>query len=199
MARCYLFSIGASPIMSTNNEEVDDIAKINSAMVLNMGTLSPSMAETMSIAMKSNHNLGNPVIFDPVGAAATEYRRVHTKKYLESGTVTVLKGNTGEILYIAERGGKSRGVDSVGGNGGEENAAIAVKETAQKYNCIVAMTGEVDYVSDGNRVFAIENGDELLACITGSGCMVSSIVGCFTAGKKNKFINLFILTSNFEH
>ncbi|KAI7847074.1 Hydroxyethylthiazole kinase family-domain-containing protein [Circinella umbellata] len=181
-------AVGASPIMSTNDEEVNDIAKINGSMVLNMGTLSPNMAETMLIAMKSNQDLGNPIVFDPVGAAATEYRRVHTKKFLESGTVTVLKGNTGEILYIAERGGKSRGVDSVGGNGGEENAAMAVKETAQKYNCIVAMTGKIDYVSDGHRVFAIENGDDLLACITGSGCMVSSIVGCFTAVNRDNYL-----------
>ncbi|KAI9249475.1 Hydroxyethylthiazole kinase family-domain-containing protein [Phascolomyces articulosus] len=181
-------AVGASPIMSTNTEEVDDIAAINGAMVVNMGTLSQSMSEAMSTAMESNTKLGNPVIFDPVGAAATEYRRVMTQKYLDVGHLTVLKGNTGEILYIAQRGGQSRGVDTVGGTGGEANAAAAVKETAQKYGIIVAMTGEIDYVSDGERVFAIDNGDALLASITGSGCMVSSIVGCFTAVNRENYL-----------
>ena len=168
--------------MSTNAQEVDDLAAINGAMVLNMGTLSPVVSSVMFDAAHANAKLGNPVIFDPVGAGASKYRREMTQRFLNECKLAVLKGNTGEILHIANRGGQSRGVDSMGDNGGEKNAAAAVKETAQKYGCVVAMTGPIDYISDGDHVFAIENGHPLLACITGSGCMVSSIVGCFTAG-----------------
>ncbi|KAI9497271.1 Hydroxyethylthiazole kinase family-domain-containing protein [Zychaea mexicana] len=181
-------AVGASPIMSTNTEEVDDLAAINGAMVVNMGTLSPTMSDAMFAAMHSNAKNGNPVIFDPVGAAASKYRREMTQRFLDECKLAVLKGNTGEILYIANRGGQLRGVDSMGDNGGETNAATAVMETAKKYGCVVAMTGAIDYVSDGSRVFAIENGNPLMACITGSGCMVSSIVGCFTAVNRENYL-----------
>ncbi|KAI8144185.1 Hydroxyethylthiazole kinase family-domain-containing protein [Fennellomyces sp. T-0311] len=181
-------AVGASPIMSTNPQEVEDLAAVNGAMVLNMGTLSPVVSEVMFQAAHANAKLGNPVIFDPVGAGASKYRREMTQRFMTDCKFAVLKGNAGEILHIANRGGQSRGVDSMGGNGGEENASAAVKEAAQKYGCIVAMTGPIDYISDGNRVFAIENGDPLLACITGSGCMVSSIVGCFTAVNRDDYL-----------
>ncbi|KAI7882833.1 TMP-TENI-domain-containing protein [Lichtheimia hyalospora FSU 10163] len=179
-------AVGASPIMSTNFEELKDLAAVNGAMVLNMGTL--NNIQTMFAAAHANFERGNPVIFDPVGAGATQFRKTTTQRFLNECNLTVIKGNGGEILSMAGRGGASRGVDSVGDIGGEENAVAAVKELAQKNNCVVAMTGPIDYVSDGKRVYAIENGDPLLACITGSGCMVSSIVGCFTAANRNDYL-----------
>ncbi|KAI9321648.1 Hydroxyethylthiazole kinase family-domain-containing protein [Dichotomocladium elegans] len=179
-------AVGASPFMSTKFEELEDVAKMNGAMVLNMGTLDD--IQTMIAASKANAARGNPVIFDPVGAGATEFRKTTTQRFLRECDLTVIKGNGAEILSIAGRGGASRGVDSIGDNGGEANAAMAVKELAEKQGCVVAMTGPIDYVSDGKRVFAIENGHSLLPCITGSGCMVSSIVGCFTAANRNDYL-----------
>jgi hydroxyethylthiazole kinase len=38
-------------------------------------------------------------------------------------------------------------------------------------------------VSDGERVLAVANGHELLATVTGTGCMSSALTGCFLAAK----------------
>lgn len=123
-------AVGASPIMSTNFEELKDLAAVNGAMVLNMGTL--NNIQTMFAAAHANFERGNPVIFDPVGAGATQFRKTTTQRFLNECDLTVIKGNGGEILSMAGRGGASRGVDSVGDNGGEENAVAAVKELARK-------------------------------------------------------------------
>ncbi|KAI8377530.1 Hydroxyethylthiazole kinase family-domain-containing protein [Radiomyces spectabilis] len=178
-------AVGASPIMSTNREEMEELAAVNGALVLNMGTLND--ISTMILAAQANARHGNPVVLDPVGTGATQFRRTTTDRFLKECDLTIIKGNGGEILSMAGRGGRSRGVDSVGQTD-EENAVLAVKELAQKHGCIVGMTGPIDYISDGKRVFAIENGDQLMPCITGSGCMATSVVACFAAANRSDYL-----------
>ncbi|CAO3658297.1 unnamed protein product [Umbelopsis ramanniana] len=175
-------ALGASPIMATHPEDVKDLASVNGAMVLNMGTVDETITNSMVLAAQENVIHGHPVIFDPVGACATNLRRKVSARFLQECEFTVIKGNAGEILGLAGKTGKSRGVDSVG-TYDESIAAQAVKELATKHKCVVGMTGVIDYVSDGQRVIALENGHELMASITGSGCMATTVVGCFAAGK----------------
>ncbi|KAG1216010.1 hypothetical protein G6F35_010047 [Rhizopus arrhizus] len=171
-------AVGASPIMSTNRAEIDDLAKVNGAMLLNMGTLND--IDTMIFAAQANHKYGHPVVLDPVGCGATSFRKEILTRFLDECKLSVIKGNTGEILSMAGIEGKSRGVDSIG-NCEESLMVDTVKYLARKNGCIIGMTGPTDYVSDGDRVFAIENGSPFLPLITGSGCLVSSVVACFVA------------------
>ncbi|KAI9288545.1 Hydroxyethylthiazole kinase family-domain-containing protein [Umbelopsis sp. AD052] len=173
-------ALGASPIMATHPEDVKDLAAVNGAMVLNMGTVDETITNAMVLAAQENVIHGNPVIFDPVGAVATNLRKKVSARFLQECEFTVIKGNAGEILGLAGKGGKSRGVDSVGTDD-ESIAAQAVRELALKHKCVVGMTGVIDYISDGQRVIALENGHELMASITGSGCMATTVVGCFAA------------------
>ncbi|KAI8086462.1 Hydroxyethylthiazole kinase family-domain-containing protein [Halteromyces radiatus] len=183
-------AIGASPIMSTNRVEMEELAKVNGAMVLNMGTLND--IDTMILAAQVNNRHGNPVVLDPVGCGATTFRKQTVQRFLNEARMTIIKGNGGEILSMANRGGRSRGVDSLG-NVDEKIAILAVKELAQQHQCIVAMTGPIDYISDGVRTYAIENGDPMLACITGSGCMVTSVVACFAAANRLDYLMATIM------
>ncbi|KAK4509034.1 DNA helicase [Mucor velutinosus] len=178
-------AVGASPIMSTNRQEMEELAAVNGAMLLNMGTLND--VDTMILAAQANVRHKNPVVLDPVGCGATKFRRETLTRFLNECDLTVIKGNAGEILSMAGLGGKSRGVDSVGSND-EQLMVNAVKTLARQNNCVIGLTGPTDYVSDGERVFAIENGDALLPLITGSGCMVSSIVACFTAANRDDYL-----------
>ncbi|KAL9550837.1 hypothetical protein MBANPS3_004544 [Mucor bainieri] len=178
-------AVGASPIMSTNRQEMEELAAVNGAMLLNMGTLND--VDAMILAAQANARHKNPVVLDPVGCGATKFRRETLARFLSECDLTVVKGNAGEILSMAGLGGKSRGVDSVGNND-EQLMVDAVKTLARQNNCVIGLTGPTDYVSDGERVFAIENGDALLPLITGSGCMVSSIVACFTAANRDDYL-----------
>lgn len=178
-------AVGASPIMSTNAQELEELAAVNGAMLLNMGTLND--VDMMIRAAQVNARNNNPVVLDPVGCGATTYRKETVQRFLDECDLTVIKGNAGEILSLAGLGGKSRGVDSVGEN--EEKVMVdAVKLLAKQNNCVIGLTGSTDYISDGNRVFAIDSGDAYLPLITGSGCMVSSIVACFAAANKDDYL-----------
>ncbi|KAI9281519.1 Hydroxyethylthiazole kinase family-domain-containing protein [Sporodiniella umbellata] len=178
-------AIGASPIMSTNLSEVEDLAKVNGAMLLNMGTLND--INTMIAAAKMNHQYGKPVVLDPVGCGATQFRKKVLKQFLEECKLSVIKGNAGEILSMAGVDGKSKGVDSIGSTS-ESVIVESIKGLAKQIGCIIGMTGPTDYISDGEKVFAIENGAPLLPLITGSGCLVSSIVACFTAANSENVL-----------
>lgn len=171
--------------MSTNRQELDQLAAVNGAMLLNMGTLND--IDMMILAAQVNARNKNPVVLDPVGCGATTFRKETLARFLNECDLTVIKGNAGEILSMAGLGGKSRGVDSVGEN--EEQVMVnAVKLLARQNNCVIGLTGPTDYVSDGDRVFAIDNGHAYLPLITGSGCMVSSIVAGFAAANKDDYL-----------
>jgi hydroxyethylthiazole kinase len=144
------------------------------ALVLNIGTLSPQWVEAMIAAGRAARAAGTPVVLDPVGAGATRYRTDTAKRILSEVDVTVLRGNQGEVATLAGVAAEVRGVESIGVDG--EPAELA-RSAARSLGLIAAVTGA------GERVLAVENGHELLASVTGTGCMSSAITGCFLAAK----------------
>lgn len=116
--------------MSTNRQELEELAAINGAMLLNMGTLND--VDAMILAAQANAKHKNPVVLDPVGCGATKFRKETLARFLNECKLTVIKGNAGEILSMAGLGGKSRGVDSVGDN--EEQVLVKAVKTLAKQN-----------------------------------------------------------------
>lgn len=167
---------GGSPVMSDAAKDVPEMVRLASALVLNIGTLRPRTVDSMIIAGKEANDAGVPVILDPVGAGATSYRTESVRRILNTIDVSVIKGNAGEIGVLAGTGGDVRGVDSMSE---PENCEDTVKALAGDTSTIVAMTGPIDYVSDGKRVVVLKNGHDYLECVSGTGCMVSSVVGCY--------------------
>jgi hydroxyethylthiazole kinase len=121
-----------------------------------------------------------PVVLDPVGAGATRYRTETAKQILAEVDVTVLRGNQGEVATLVGVAAEVRGVESIGTD--DEPADLA-QVAGRSLGLVASVTGVVDHVSDGDRSFAIANGHELLAAVTGTGCMSSAITGCFLAAK----------------
>ncbi|KAG0257873.1 hypothetical protein DFQ27_004907 [Actinomortierella ambigua] len=182
-------ALGGSPIMAPSAAEAEDLSKVVSSVVLNIGTLTDSFVDCMLVAGKHANAQHKPVILDPVGAGATSLREATTRRILNHVHVDIIKGNAGEIATIAKLVGceteaiAMRGVDSVGG--GFADPANVVKAVAKRERCVVAMTGKVDYVSDGERTVAIDNGHEYQGRITGSGCMIASSIASFAAISPN--------------
>ena len=166
---------GGSPIMTDEMKDVVDISKIASAVVLNMGTLNVRTVDSMLLAGKVANENGVPVIFDPVGAGASRYRNEVADRILKNVKVAVIKGNAGEIGFLSGTGGEVKGVDSVSAS----NEVAAVESLARKYNCVVAMSGKVDYVSDGKTTVKLSNGHDFMGCVSGTGCMLAAVVGCY--------------------
>lgn len=180
-------AIGASPIMADSVEEASDIVSISSSLVLNIGTLNRNIMEAMITAGKSANLKGIPVILDPVGAGASKLRNDTVRKLIDEVKISVIRGNISEIRYISGLSASTKGVDASESDSNSDAGAVAA-QLAAKLGCVVAITGKVDVVSDGNRQVHIENGHELLASVTGTGCMCSSLVGSFCgAAPENPF------------
>jgi hydroxyethylthiazole kinase len=174
-------ALGALPVMAHAPEEVEEMAALAGALVLNIGTLSPPWVEAMLAAGRAANAADVPVVLDPVGAGATSYRTKTARRILDEVDVAVVRGNAAEIATLAGRDAEIRGVESIGAR---DSAAELAGAAAQALETVAAVTGEVDQVSDGERTIAIANGDPLLATITGSGCMATAITGCFLAVRR---------------
>ncbi len=177
-------STGALPVMAHAEEEVEEMVSIASAFVINIGTLTPDLIESALKAAKKANERGIPVILDAVGAGATRLRTDSTLKILEGSRVSVLKGNAGEIATLAGAGAEVKGVESIVAEGKPEDHGSLL---AGKYCCTVAITGPQDVVTDGSRTFRILNGHPRMGEVVGTGCMSSSVIGCFVSVSDDVF------------
>jgi hydroxyethylthiazole kinase len=176
-------ALGALPVMAHAREEVEEMVGLAGALVLNIGTLSPHWVEAMIAAGKAANAAGIPVVLDPVGAGATTYRTDTTKRILSEVDVTVLRGNQGEVATLVGVDAEVRGVESIGTDG---DASEVARLAGSNLGLVASVTGVVDHVSDGVRLLSVANGHELLATVTGTGCMSSAITGCFLAAKPDE-------------
>ena len=173
-----LLALGASPLMSANVEEMDEVPSLSQALVINIGTLIGKEREAMRLAGKAANAKGIPVVLDPVGVGATSYRRETINQLLKEIQFTLIRGNAGEIATIAGETWQAKGVDA--GQGEVDLKAVA-QRVAQDYGCVVLISGKVDIVSDGKRTATVHNGTPLFPKITASGCLLSAVCAAFLA------------------
>mgnify|MGYP001175522346 FL=1 len=173
-----LLAIGASPVMAHAADEVREMVALAGALVLNIGTLSPPWIDAMFAAGHAARARRQPVILDPVGAGATRLRTTTALRLLDEVNPTIVRANASEILSLAAAGGATKGVDSTRGVDEARDTAIAI---ARQAGAVVAVTGAEDFVTDGERRLRVGNGHPLMARVTGTGCVCSSLVGAFAA------------------
>ncbi|KAJ2726342.1 thiamine biosynthetic bifunctional enzyme [Coemansia sp. Benny D115] len=171
-------ALGGSPIMSRAPDEQQDLSTAISALLINIGTIDQQQIPGIRQAMKHAQLNRTPIVLDPVGVGASEFRKQVIQELLRDYSVDVIKGNAAEISSLLDSQEVSqKGVDSLGK--GFANPSAAVRTLSLRHRCLVVMTGEIDYVSDGASVFAIHNGHALQASITGSGCMAGTAIATF--------------------
>ncbi|WP_153127080.1 hydroxyethylthiazole kinase [Peribacillus tepidiphilus] len=173
-----LLALGASPVMAYAHEEVADMAKIASALVLNMGTLDETVVESIIIAGKSANENNVPVVFDPVGAGATPYRTESARRILREVKVNVLRGNAAEVANVIGEEWAIKGVDAGNGTG---NVVSLAQKAARQLRCITVLTGKEDVITNGDTTYVVGNGHPILTKVTGTGCLLSSVIGAFYA------------------
>ena len=180
-----LLACGGSPIMSDEPEDVTDITSICRALNINIGTLHKTSIEAMLKAGKKSNELGHPVLLDPVGAGASALRTNTAVKLMKELKLTVIRGNISEIKTLALGSGTTKGVDAdVADKVTDENLDDSirfVKNFAKESGTIVAVTGAIDLVSDGEKCYVIRNGRPEMGQITGTGCQLSGMMTAFVA------------------
>lgn len=177
---------GATPIMSECPEEFDDLSKIpGSGLLVNMGMATEEGIAMFQKAIRAYNAQGKPVVFDPVGAGATSLRKRAVRTLLDSGLYSVIKGNEGEILSVVGSGGQMKGVDSIASGLSTEAKLQAVRKLAREHRTTVLMTAERDILVNGFKksCVALEfaNGHKYLGKITGSGCVLGSLITAYCA------------------
>ncbi|CUQ27858.1 hydroxyethylthiazole kinase [Clostridium paraputrificum] len=184
-------SIGASPVMADDINEVEAMTSIASSLVINIGTLNSRTVECMIKAGKKANEVGIPVILDPVGAGATPYRTKVAKTIMDNIELAVIRGNLSEIKTLYGINTKTKGVDSLYDTFIKdelEKGKLLAKDFSKRVGSIIAITGAVDIVTDGKMIYTVENGHKIMSKITGTGCMCSSLIGSYLGTNEDNLL-----------
>ncbi|WP_394355592.1 hydroxyethylthiazole kinase [Methanobrevibacter sp.] len=187
-----VLAIGGSPFMAEDADELEEVVTIADALVINIGKLSAEQVNAMKISAETANRTNTPIVLDPVGVGVTELRNRTTLDLIENYDMAAIRGNISEIKAIAKLVGiidennTAKGVDvNLDDIITEENLAAngeIIKELSLKLNATILASGPIDILSDSKTTIAIDNGDDMMPLITGSGCMLSSIVGTCIGG-----------------
>lgn len=172
-----LSAAGASPAMIHAAEEVADFVPLAGALTVNIGTLSAPWLEAMMVAAQAAGQSDTPWVLDPVAHFATPYRAQATQDLLRLSPA-IIRGNASEILALGGGAGQGKGVDS---GDSVEAAAAAAMLLAQSQGCVVVVSGEVDFVTDGARGARITGGSALMPKVTALGCSLTALMGAYCA------------------
>lgn len=179
-----LVAVGASPIMAHHIEEVSEITEGAHALVCNLGATDDY--DAMKKSIKTANDKGIPVVLDPVGIAASTYRRNFACSLMQNLHIDCVRGNYSEIASLIQNIHTASGLD----NKLKVNDIQwkNIKEFSMEHQTMIFMTGTSDYVIDGNAEIAeitdeaeAEQSDTMMTSITGSGCMLSAFAGAFLA------------------
>ena len=185
-----LLAAGGSPIMSDDADDVEDITSICGGLNINIGTLNKNTIPSMFLAGKKANALGHIVLLDPVGAGASRLRTDTANRLMQEVRFDAVRGNISEIKTLCTGSGSTKGVDADAVDAVTEanldDGVQLVKAFAQRAGCIVAVTGAIDLVSDGERCWCIRNGRAEMSRITGTGCQLSALMTAFLVANPDR-------------
>ncbi len=173
-----LLAIGASPVMAHAPEEVEEMAALSGALVLNIGTLSAPWVDSMLKAGRAANGKGIPVVLDPVGSGATRFRTGSAKLLVREIRPAIVRGNASEIRSLVLAAPGTRGVDSI--HSSEESLGEARRLSAEA-GCVVSVSGATDLIVSGGSVIRVANGHPLMTRVTGIGCAATALTAAFAA------------------
>lgn len=185
-----LLAAGGSPIMSDDADDVEDITSICGGLNINIGTLNKNTIPSMFLAGEKANALGHIVLLDPVGAGASRLRTDTANRLMQEVRFDAVRGNISEIKTLCTGSGSTKGVDADAVDAVTEanldNGVQLVKTFAAQTGCIIAVTGAIDLVSDGERCWCIRNGRAEMSRITGTGCQLSALMTAFLVANPDR-------------
>ncbi|MFX0545293.1 hydroxyethylthiazole kinase [Roseovarius sp. S1116L3] len=170
-----MLAAGCSPAMAHDEGEAAEFAGLADALSINIGTLDPAWVRSMEAAAGVMGAAGKPWVLDPVAVGATALRRDAGARLLALKP-SIIRGNASEIIALAGSAAAGKGADSADAVSDAEDAARAL---ARQTGGVVAVTGEVDFVTDGEAAWRVAGGHALMPRITVMGCSLTGIVAAF--------------------
>lgn len=183
-----ILAVGARPIMAEHPGETEEITRVSSALMLNLGNITDARMESMRLSLRTANACGIPVLLDLVGVTCSRLRREYAKELLKTGNFSVLKGNISELLAISGLPYHGTGIDAGAQDAvtdeNERELCAAMAEFAAFRDCAVLATGKRDLIAGDGHAYLLENGDPMLSRITGTGCMVGAMTAAYLAGQE---------------
>ncbi|MEI2602629.1 hydroxyethylthiazole kinase [Erwinia aphidicola] len=181
-----LLALGSSPAMVIDPDEAAQFSAIADALLVNVGTLTHSRSDAMRAAIGAANGAGHAWTLDPVAVGALDFRSEFCQQLLASRPAAI-RGNASEIMALAKQAVSGRGVDSLH----PSDAALQAAETlALASGAVIAVTGEVDFVTDGRRTLSVSGGSPLMTRVVGTGCALSAVVAGFAALPGDRLVNV---------
>ena len=173
-----ILAIGARPMMAEHPKEVSEITRTAQSLMLNLGNITDVRMESMMKSAKTANEMGIPVLLDAVGISCSGLRREYAKNLLNIAIPTAIKGNYSEIQALYRDSYRSSGVDAESGLEihTTDHAAISL---ARSLRTVILASGKVDIVTDGNRLYHIQNGTPQLSRVTGTGCLQGALCAAY--------------------
>jgi hydroxyethylthiazole kinase len=169
-----LLALGAAPIMSACDDEIDALVALASAVYINIGTLDPSFIALANQAVASARQHGKPVVLDPVGAGATQMRTRAAQSIVP--LANIIRGNASEIIALAGGAGRTKGVETMHGTDEAKDIAVSL---ARAHQATVIVSGPIDFVTDGSRSAEVPFGSPTMTLVTGMGCAMTGMIAAF--------------------
>ena len=181
-----VLAAGGRPIMAEHPREVEQITETAQALMLNLGNITDVRMESMKRSLAAANKKGIPVLLDLVGVACSDLRREYASELLQTGTISVLKGNMSEILEMAGEESHSIGIDAgIQDTLTPENLEKVIEcfqSMAKRTGAVILASGKTDLIVDAAEVYAVENGDAMMSEITGTGCMLGAVCSTYLVG-----------------
>ncbi|BDH45218.1 hydroxyethylthiazole kinase [Salmonella enterica subsp. enterica serovar Choleraesuis] len=181
-----LLALGASPAMVVDPEEAALFSQHADALSVNLGTLTQGQMTTIRAAIGGAREAKKPWALDPVAVGALPLRTRFADELINLQPAAI-RGNASEIMALSGSNGLGRGVDSTQS---ALQALPAAQDLARRTGAVIAVTGEVDYVTDGERTVAVEGGDPLMTRVVGTGCALSAVVAACCALPGDRLLNV---------
>ena len=189
-----ILACGASPIMADELQEVAQITAASDALVLNLGTLQERTVASMRSAAQAANEKGIPIVLDPVGIGASTFRGRTSLPLLSRTRFAVIRGNYAELAFLTGEEDCGRGVDSIEDRKKEtaqaektQKAVTTARLLARQYDCVAVLTGAIDVITDGDRTVLVSNGVPQMRRVTGTGCMLSGVIGAYIGANEDIF------------
>lgn len=186
-----VLACGGSPTMAHNEKETAEITSGCSSLVLNMGTV--DNLDAMINAGKKSNELSHPIVLDPVAVGASSFRKNAFDELQKNMHFSVIRGNASEIKFIATGVGSVSGVDAAKEDRISEKSASyfadMAKKLAEKLDCVISISGEIDIVASKDKAYLIKNGCAIMSRITGTGCMLTSMIGAFCGANPENILD----------
>lgn len=188
-----LLSLGAAPIMTEDARELEELVQICHAVNLNIGTLDKEFIERAHTVARLTQQYKKPLILDPVGAGATHIRTTSSQALMT--TADIIRGNASEIMALTSNINKTLGVEATHQ---VSDAVHSATMLAREHRCTVVVSGEVDFLTNGQKESRLSFGSSLMPLVTGMGCTLTAVIAAFRAVLSDAYNAAYLATAYYS-